>query len=391
MRRLNWFIMLLMLASITFAQPYNVHVTAEPDLAEWDIIYLTDFDFENGMNNPLIFGYRMELADYPDSLMVNGNYAEADQPNLLITFQMIADVPSLSLDNELLFSATANLKLKAPILLTNRDLDVNLESRGIRDENGNKIEISSSEFNMIDQAQAEGLISTVLASGSMPAGYYFFGLSIENDRGGVDYVGFEPDKNINITTPANIDLTFPPDNHEFISDIYPVFEWNSSGCEDYFIRICEFDPLLHSSPEDALQSEASYPFPDNGGFAELGSDSQLDYSAVDGRPLEVGKSYVWQIKKVCATTSADEEIFSEIYTFTITEVGQSMTPCQQQLRSVLGDNQYNALFGSNGPLEGYGECPEVTLDGETLNATDFAALLVQLMSGAYEIESITTQ
>jgi len=123
----------------------------------------------------------------------------------------------------------------------------------------------------------------------------------------------------------------------------------------------------------------------------VGSLTQLDYSSADGRPLEVGKSYVWRIKKVCATTGAEEEIFSEVYGFTITQVGQTFTPCQQQLRTILGDNQFNALFGPDGPLEGYGECTEFLLDNEQLSTTEFATLLIQLVSGAYEIESITTQ
>ena len=148
---------------------------------------------------------------------------------------------------------------------------------------------------------------------------------------------------------------------------------------------------MHSSPEDALQSEASFPYPDDGTFVSLGDVNQLDYSTVNGRPLEVGKAYAWQIKKVCYTTGANQDFFSEIYGFTISEAGQTITPCQQQLRNVLGDSQYNVLFGPNGPLAGYGECAEISLDGDNMNTTDFAALLVQLMSGAYQIESITTQ
>ena len=113
--------------------------------------------------------------------------------------------------------------------------------------------------------------------------------------------------------------------------------------------------------------------------------------ALRSNPLQVGKAYAWQVKKVCSTNGSDQEYYSEIYGFTIAEAGQSITPCQQQLRNVLGDSQYNVLFGPNGPLEGYGECSDITLDGETMNSTDFGALLVQLMSGAFEIESITTQ
>ncbi|NQV13910.1 hypothetical protein HQ531_00525 [bacterium] len=376
--RKNIYIMLALIIS-TVLSGQTLQVTAQPDLAEWDIIYLTDFDFENGQNNPLIFGYRLATND-----------GEYPIENVSISFSMFANVPSLDLNTELL-SAELFMTLQAPLLITNRDLDQSVADRGIADELGNQITFDNHNFNSIPTDEAESLINTIMTSGSMPSGNYSFTLNVTVPGYAVDYVGFEPNKQINIVSPANIDLIFPPLGYEFVSDTYPVFEWSSTGCTDFYIRICEYNPIQHSSPEDAMQSEASFPFPDDGNFYSLGNVNQLDYSSVNGRPLEVGKAYAWQVKKVCATTGADQELFSEIYGFTITEAGQTITPCQQQLRNVVGDSQYNALFGINGPLEGFGECAEITLDGENLNTTDFAALLVQLMSGTYEIESITTQ
>ncbi len=379
MKKIFYLTLALMMATVTYGQ--NLVVSAQPDLAEWDIIYLTDFDFENGQNNPLIFGYRISASDdvYPVD-------------NVNMTLSMSANVPSLALENELLFNAQITMTLQAPIYITNKDLDLNVQSRGVSDEAGNQISFDDFTLDAIDKNDADELISTVLSQGSMPSGNYSFSLSVTTSSYSFPTTyDFQENKNINIVAPANIDLIFPSLGYEFVSDTYPVFEWSSTGCDNYYIRICEYNPIQHSSPEDALQSEAVYPYPDDGSFVSVGSDTQLDYSAVNGRPLEVGKAYAWQIKKVCATTGADQEFFSEIYGFTISEAGQTITPCQQQLRNVFGDSQYNVLFGPNGPLEGYGECAEVTLDGENLNSTDFGALLVQLMSGAYEIESITTQ
>ncbi|NQV30642.1 MAG: hypothetical protein HQ508_07130 [Candidatus Marinimicrobia bacterium] len=378
MKKMLAYTLALLTVAMTYGQ--SLQVTAQPDLAEWDIIYLTDFDFENGQNNQLIFGYRISASDnvYPVE-------------NVNVSLSMTANVPSLGLSNELLFNANVVFTLEAPIVITNRDLDQNMQDRGINDLAGNQINFDSFTLDMIDEDQRNGLINTVMTLGTMPSGNYSFNLNVYADGYAFDPIGFQPNKQINIVAPANIDLIFPSLGYEFVSVTYPVFEWNSSGCENYFIRICEYNPIQHSSPEDAIQSEASYPFPDNGSFASVGSINQLDYSTVNGRPLEVGKAYAWQVKKECSTTGSDQEFFSEIYGFTISEAGQTISPCQQQLRNVLGDSQYNVLFGSNGPLEGYGECAEITLDGNTLNSTDFGALLVQLMSGAYEIESVTTQ
>lgn len=367
-----------MMTNLSLGQ--DLIVSAQPDLADWDIIYLTDFDFENGQNNPLIFGYRISASDnvYPVE-------------DVSLSFNMTANVPSLNLSNEVLFNAQVTMTLLAPIFITNRDLDRNLQDRGIFDEAGNQISFENFTLDMIDKDEADDLVNTIMTLGSMPSGNYSFSLQL--DAPGYSFVpqGFDPNKQISIVAPANIDLIFPSLGYEFVSDTYPVFEWNSTGCEDYYIRICEYNPIQHSSPEDAMQSEASYPYPDNGEFASVGSSNQLDYSSVTARSLEVGKAYAWQVKKVCSTTGNPQEFFSEIYGFTISEAGQTITPCQQQLRNVLGDSQYNVLFGTNGPLEGYGECAEITLDGNSMNTTDFGALLVQLQSGAFEIESVTTQ
>ncbi len=378
MKKMLYYTLALFTITMTYGQ--TLQVTAQPDLAEWDIIYLTDFDFENGQSNPLIFGYRISASD---------NVYPVEDVN--VSLSMTANVPSLGLENELLFNANVVFTLQAPIYISNRDLDQNMQDRGINDDAGNQINFDHFTLDMIDENQRDGLINTVMTLGSMPSGNYSFNLNVFANGYTFEPIGFQPNKQISIVAPANIDLIFPSQWYEFVSDTNPVFEWSSSGCDDYYIRICEYNPIQHSSPEDAMQSEASYPFPDNGSFASLGSSNQLDYSSVSGKPLEVGKTYAWQVKKKCSTTGSDQEFFSEIYGFTISEAGQTISPCQQQLRDVFGGSQYNVLFGTNGPLEGYGVCADFSLDGNTINSTEFGALLVQLMSGAYEIESITTQ
>ncbi len=379
MKKMLAYILTLLTVAVTYGQ--SLQVTAQPDLAEWDIIYLTDFDFENGQNNPLIFGYRISVSDnvYPVS-------------DVHVSFSMTANVPSLGLANEMLFNASVIMTLQAPIYISNRDLDQNMQDRGIADELGNQISFDSFTLDMIDEDQRNGLINTVMTLGSMPSGNYSFNLNVS--AAGYDFapIGFQPNKQITIVTPANIDLISPSQWWEFVDDTNPQFEWNSSGCDEYYIRICEYNPIRHSSPEDAMGSDASYPYPDVGDFAFVGSSNQLDYASVSGKkPLEVGKTYAWQVKKKCSTTGSDREFYSEIYGFTISEAGQSISPCQEQLRDVLGGSQYNVLFGTNGPLEGYDECADFSLDGNTISPTEFGALLVQLVNGTYEIESITTQ
>ncbi len=365
---------LTLLMSSTMAQTINV--IADPDIQEWDLVYLTNFDFENGQNNPLIFGYRLSAPA---------------GTRITIEFALFATVPSMNLNNEELFRASVTFTIQGDIYITNRDLDRHLSERGIRDVLGNQIHFDDYTWDAItkrDPDLASSLQASVLSSGSLPAGEYRYVLNVSG--GDVNY-NFPNERTFIISNPSAIDLVFPTDGYQFAGNTYPVFEWSSTGCEHYAIRICEYNPTVHSSYEDAIQSEAVFPYPDNGGFVEIGSSIQLDYSTANGRPLEPGKSYVWQVKKTCYTNIGNQDIYSEIYSFTITEVGAPESECLQQIHNALGDNQYNALFGPNGPLHGLTDCPEITLDGQPISATDFANLLMQLMSGAYTIESITTQ
>ncbi|TFB12097.1 hypothetical protein E3V55_02090 [Candidatus Marinimicrobia bacterium MT.SAG.3] len=57
----------------------------------------------------------------------------------------------------------------------------------------------------------------------------------------------------------------------------------------------EYDQSEHFSPEDALNAGAVLPFPDDGGYFNLGETTSYTY--IDGKPLEQNKTYVWQVKK----------------------------------------------------------------------------------------------
>ncbi len=187
------------------------------------------------------------------------------------------------------------------------------------------------------------------------------------------------------------DLITPKEGTELVSVHYPVFQWSSTGCEEYAIRVSEYDPRVNSSPDDAIQSESMLPYPDNGGYYTMGSNTQLDYSSASGRPLEYGKTYVWRVKKTCLTTGSDEVMYSDIFTFTLNDASQPLSPCMQQIRALLGDNQFNAYFGSAGPLNGFRDCSDYTVDGNPISDDEFGNLILQFSGGVYTIESITTQ
>ena len=363
----------------------NITVTANPDLADWDIIKFTEMTGSFGPSSPLLFGVRIESDTYPVE-------------DLELQIALTAYSEALQLDNTTIFNATVKLDLLAPITINNKQLSMTMSMDDIPDEAGNTISFDEYDYYMIDAAEQTRLQEGIIGNnGQMPGGTYSLTRIIRgtNPETGESYnvqlIGFEEYRNIVITQSAGITLLSPDLGEEIISNTFPVFEWNSAGCEEYYIKICEYNPLMHSSPEDAINGESSYPYPSTGDFAYVGPTNSLDYATVSGKPLEIGKAYAWQVKKVCQSVSSTNEEFSLIYGFLITEAGQTITPCQEQIRNAIGDTQYNILFGPNGPLNGFGECGEISLDGETMSDSDFGALLLQLVQGAYTIESITTQ
>ncbi|OIO63971.1 MAG: hypothetical protein AUJ47_04720 [Candidatus Marinimicrobia bacterium CG1_02_48_14] len=379
-------LLMIILPILGFSQ--NLVVSPDVELADYDIIYLMDFDFDNGQNNPLIFQYRLM------------NQSTTPMPLIRINFSLDAYIPSMDIDGDNNYDQTFKsifvistyvdtLFGSSNVTVSSRDLDLNAGDREVRDSQNHIIHFVNTEIQQnFDTGRQNEIISTILALGRVPAGQYRFNVSVAENNGNEVY---NQDKTIVIQNPSSIELISPADGYEFIGDLNPVFQWSSTGCDHFLIRVCEYDTRVHSSPDDAIQSESVFPFPDNGGFADLGSANQLDYSSAGGRPLEYGKSYAWRVQKLCSTIGADEALYSDIYTFTVNDAGQPLSQCLQQIRNVLGDNQFNAFFGPNGPLNGYVDCGGFILDGNPISADEFGNLLLQFAGGVYTIESITTQ
>ena len=102
-------------------------ITVREDIGPDEIVifYLTDFDFNDASNSPLIFQYTLTADVFP-------------QPDVVMELQMTASVPSLGLNNEqIIYAKTEPFTLNAGITISNRDIDLNIEE--IYDLNGNAV------------------------------------------------------------------------------------------------------------------------------------------------------------------------------------------------------------------------------------------------------------
>lgn len=378
----------LILLSVFFAVPLvaqngapSVQLLQSPD--QYSILYMSDL-IEDPAHAPNIFQIRIVPSPV------------APTPKISLAVSLWADIPDLDIQNAQLFAIrTEPFILKGAVTLTNRDLTT--FSNQILTENGENITLRATRENIesLPASQRESLLNKILTLTAVPAGVYRFRYSISSEDGAFlspvsDELSFE------FEPPTNIQLITPGD-HTNVQTINPIFYWQSTGAAagaqsaagtqryQYGIRISEYDPSHHGSPAEALEDDANVPFPDDGGFLRLQAVSSFQYPFTAAKQLEIGKQYVWQVRKYFQTSHGEETIDSEIYTFTVG--GQQVDPLRSALESILGTQRYNQYFGIGGPLAGYSVLPEtIRLNGRPLSTSDLMKLASEFDAGTHQVQ-----
>lgn len=180
-----------------------------------------------------------------------------------------------------------------------------------------------------------------------------------------------------INDPRRIDLQSPWDAAQLFT-AEPSFSW-SGRAPSYFIKVCEFDPERHGSPQEALEGEAMWQQllagQTNVGYGEGGS----------ARPLQAGHRYAWRVDAVLNTTSGRRQFSSAIRTFTYSQGGD--VP-EQQLNNLLGGLTPSQLAGLADLLENYRLNGTILVDGRPVSLEEFQGILGRLASGELHISSI---
>jgi len=391
-----------------------------------EVFYIADFDFNNGMNNPDIFEYYLSYVA-PDG---DGTPGSGTSIQISIEFEMIANIPSLGLDNRrIIYIKTLPFDFNGEVNISTRNLDLNMDNIYYTD--GREVTgIHKDEFEFIPEEEFAKLQTAILSGLKLPAGGYMFNFGI-HPEGSAGLASLSEKQVISVGNPSDLELVAPggalDDNIEIYST-YPMFQWESTDfmwtdlhCMEcgYFIRVAEYDPSSlgrgHSSIDEALNDQANLPYPDNGRFYQLPSviiaagagrgdlltaENTFQFPFTDAKPLEEGKTYVWQIQKVFPTTSGSEMIESDIFVFSIPsmggdeETGGSTSGGSniylQILEQIIDADTYNALF--SGELEGFFATGVVTLnDTQQLTQDQLSALASQVLAGQISIKSISVE
>ena len=372
--------------------PLNAQATLDGQFFEYTSYYLSNFNVNTGESDVPLFRYRIHSDSYPI-------YTK-------IWFRASLLSPSLGLDNrETLTEIESNVfQMMDDIIIDNRNFSSNTSSLLDEANPPNIVNVMIRTLDSINPSNFESVTSAIMASGKLPDGEYRFELKLYSGLSEFDVLLTSQDsKSIIVESPSGINLESPggvlsDTLFNSIYTTYPVFNWNKGNCNNCntYIRLAEFKKEYHSSLDEALRDEKMLPFNQADEWFKLSDISTFQYPTSDARPLEYGKIYVWQVKAEISTTNGYEDELSSIYAFKISNPSESakvktQNINQQNLIKALGEDQYNALFGVDGPLAGYSITNKIILNNSNINQTILNQILTNLAKNELSINSISIQ
>jgi len=365
-------------------------VSLSGEIFEYATYYISSFDFSTGGTNVQIFRYELSSDQYPIVVKVR------------FTSSMLS--PALGIDNsQTIISIETNpFQIQAPLILDNRDISSETTTIFDQDIPPNPIELGGNVLEFLDPLQADAIMQSIFATGQIADGEYTFEITILTED---DQVLASDSRTFLVESPVSISLESPGgalsdtlDN--VIYSTFPIFQWFSQSCNgcNSFIRVSKFNPEIHSSAEEAIEDQRVLPFDQSEEWYSIDNVNSFQYPPSDAYPLEEGNIYCWQIMKTIPTTSGLDEMLSSIYSFMVnqsdganTNTNSSMSALLIALEQALGQDQFNALFGSGNDLEDFIPTGQIEINGVGVDESSLNYLLNQINSDAYQIQSVVLE
>ena len=368
------------------------NVTLTGTIYDYATYYVSSFDPQTGASDFQLFRYTLSSDSYPVWVKV--------------TFRATMVSPALGIDTEatILDLYTSPFQLDNDIILDNRDLSTTTTQ--LHDVTGAPIDLSVYIQDVIDVANLNAMLSSIMTTGRLADGNYTFqfGVASGSNKGAVESASptFET-RIITVESPSAINLEYPggalsDTSSTGIFTTYPLLVWSSSGCNTCasFVRVAEFNPSVHSSMDEAIQDERRLPFDQVQEWESIGIVNSYQYPLSGSLPLEYGKVYVWQVKHELTTTAGSDELLSPIYAFRIQDLGAgsastSYHPVVQILQQVLSEDQFNSIFGSSAVLDGFSPSGTYRINGDSDDLSAAISLLNQITNGTASITNVEVQ
>jgi len=343
LKRSRWaLLVLLLMQASAFAQQLGLTLTLAPELRNAQIIRLADFNITGSGSVSRLF-----------ELRVTGITAATKE--VIVRFQLTSDrFPAAPIVS----TVSRPIAVTPPIYTITYD---ELKRRSQVDYN--------------DKAVQE-ITDAVLQTGKLPAGTYIFTLNVSDARQ-PNVVSDSKQETLTIFNPTTLDLISPGTpvgNNECVAQfgLLPQFKW-SSNADRFLLTVCE---VLsgNASPEEVMQNQPRLQRLVQRGADFAGSPSFI-YPPAE-LPLQFGKTYYWQVQALINAPSGETRLPSEIWCFQISSLNNpGNNVLLQQLLNALNSADLNALFESNGPLQGFTPTGAVTMNGRRLELIELLNLL----------------
>ena len=368
------------------------NVTLTGTIYDYATYYVSSFDPQTGASDFQLFRYTLSSDSYPVWIKV--------------TFRATMVSPALGINTEttILDLYTSPFLLENDIILDNRALSTTTTE--LRDVTGASINLSVYIQDVIDVADLNAMLSSIMTTGRLTDGNYTFQFGVASGSTEAACESASPifeTKTVTVESPNAINLEYPGGSLSDTSSTeiftnYPLLVWSSSGCDACvsFVRVAEFNPNVHSSMDEAIQDERRLPFDQAQEWENIGIVNSYQYPLSGALPLEYGKVYVWQVKHELITTAGSDELLSPIYAFRIHDVGSGTTttsyhPIVQILQQVLSEDQFNSLFGPSAVLDEFSPSGTYRINGDSDDLSATISLLNRITNGTASITNIEVQ
>ena len=365
-------------------------ITLSGEIFEYATYYLNSFDLGTGATNVQIFRYQLSSDQYP--------------VDVKIRFRTSMLSPALGINNEqtIIEIQTNSFSLQAPLILDNRDISSETTFIYDMDSPPNSVQLTGQVIESIDPTQADAILQSILATGQLADGEYTFEVEILSNS---DQSLALDSRTILVQSPVSVSLESPGglltdtlDNNIYTT--FPIFQWFSQPCSgcNTFIRVAQYNPETHSSAEEAIEDQRVLPFDQSEDWYPIDNINSYQYPPSDAYPLEEGNVYCWQVMMTMPTTSGTEEMISSIFSFMINQSdggnannSSAMNTLLIALEQVLGQDQFNAFFGSGNELQGFIPTGQIEINGVGADESSLNYLLNQINSDTYQIQSIVVE
>ena len=368
------------------------NVTLTGTIYDYATYYVSSFDPQTGASDFQLFRYTLSSDSYPVWIKV--------------TFRATMLSPALGINTEtaILDLYTSPFPLEHDIILDNRDLSTTTTE--LRDVTGAPINLSVYIQDVIDVADLNAMLSSIMTTGRLADGNYTFQFGVASGSTESACESASPifeTRTIVVESPSAINLEYPGGalSDTSLTEIfttYPLLVWSSSSCNRCasFVRVAEFNPSVHSSVDEAIQDERRLPFDQAQEWENIGIVNSYQYPLSGALPLEYGKVYVWQVKHELTTTAGSDELLSPIYAFRIQDVASGTTttsyhPIVRILQQVLSEDQFNSLFGPSAVLDGFSPSGSYRINGDSDDLSAAISLLSQITNGTASITNVEVQ